>query len=286
MFNKKRKTPKYRFSYGQSPVRTNRRKAKLAAPKKNPRSERVKLYMLAILLLSFLILALYLLFFSSYLKIKQIVIENDSFEIENLSNKIIENAESSIGKSIVMLDNAELEIKIIENFPELEEVIIKKDYPSTITVSFKQYPLVANVINESNSVKKSYVINSIGYAIKEDFANPTLPYIRIKSDEPMNSDQAVIESSKLKYILDTISYYKDKFGMGVKEVQYKATAREVHILTDKDFYIWLDIQRPSEDQLKKLKKSLVKLDIYNEPFEYIDLRIAGSNGDKIICKRK
>jgi len=46
------------------------------------------------------------------------------------------------------------------------------------------------------------------------------------------------------------------------------------------------MQQPSENQLKKLKKSLVKLDIFNEPLEYIDLRIAGGNGDKIIYKRR
>ena len=33
-------------------------------------------------------------------------------------------------------------------------------------------------------------------------------------------------------------------------------------------------------------KALVKLDIYNEDLQYIDLRIAGGNGDKIIYKRR
>jgi len=46
------------------------------------------------------------------------------------------------------------------------------------------------------------------------------------------------------------------------------------------------MQNPAEDQLKKLKKILVKLDIYKENLLYIDLRIAGANGDKIIYKRK
>jgi hypothetical protein len=50
--------------------------------------------------------------------------------------------------------------------------------------------------------------------------------------------------------------------------------------------VWLDMQKPIEEQLKKLKKALVKLDIYTESLEYIDLRISGTNGDKIIYKRK
>ncbi len=96
----------------------------------------------------------------------------------------------------------------------------------------------------------------------------------------------VIDPSKLDYILDTKAYFEDKFGLRVVEVEYKKTAREIHLITEKNFAIWIDIQVSYEDQLKKLKKTLVKLDIYNEPLEYIDLRIAGGHGDKIIYKRR
>ena len=95
----------------------------------------------------------------------------------------------------------------------------------------------------------------------------------------------MIEKSKLDYILESKNYFEDKFGMKIIRIEYKATAREVHLLTERNFFIWLDIQISFEDQFKKLKKSLVKLDIYTEALEYIDLRIAGSNGDKIIYKR-
>jgi len=74
--------------------------------------------------------------------------------------------------------------------------------------------------------------------------------------------------------------------MKILEAEYKVIPRELHLKTEKYFIIWLDIQKPFEDQLKKLKKALVKLDIFNEPLEYIDLRISGESGDKIIYKRK
>ena len=90
--------------------------------------------------------------------------------------------------------------------------------------------------------------------------------------------------------VDGMSGYKkileDKFGMRVVEVIYKKVPREIHLLTERDFYIWIDMQNPADEQLKKLKKALVKLDIYTENLEYIDLRIAGGNGDKIIYKRR
>ena len=41
----------------------------------------------------------------------------------------------------------------------------------------------------------------------------------------------------------------------VKEVEYKKIPREIHLLTERDFYIWLDTEREAEEQLKKLKKA-------------------------------
>lgn len=218
--------------------------------------------------------------------VKKVVILNKSFETEKLSNSITSSLQSSLGKNLIFTDIEKLAGKLLDKFPELESVKIDKNYPATITIEFSEYPLVANITNESNNLKKSYVLNSIGYAIKENVENQSLPYIHIKSDDPINPEKAVIGKTRLAYILATISYFEEKFNMKVKKVFYKPVPREIHLLTERDFYIWLDIQRPAEEQLKKLKKALVKLDIYNESFAYIDLRIAGKNGEKIIYKRR
>ena len=191
-----------------------------------------------------------------------------------------------MNKSIFWLDLSEIAKKALSQSPQLQTVKVTKEYPDTISIEFSKYPLAANIINKSSNLKKTYLVNSLGFAVKEDFEKTDLPYITIESDEPINPKNAVIEKTKLKYILDSIVYFEDKFGMKVKEVLYKPIAREIHILTDHDFYLWLDIQRPFEDQLKKLKKIIVKLDIYKESLQYIDLRIAENSGDKIIYKRK
>ncbi|MBI4975533.1 FtsQ-type POTRA domain-containing protein [Candidatus Peregrinibacteria bacterium] len=192
----------------------------------------------------------------------------------------------SLGKNLITIDLSIFETRILNKFPEIQEIDVSKNYPSSIEIDFKEYPMTANVILEGPTMKKNYIINSIGYAVKEDMENKSLPYIRLKSDEPLNTDTRMIEQSNLKYMLDSATYFQDKFGMRIVEIRYKKTAREIHLLTEKDFSIWLDIQRPFEDQLKKLKKALVKLDIYKENLSYIDLRIAGESGDKIIYKRK
>lgn len=255
--------------------------------KKGPRLSRNSKTRISKYLVIFIFLSLiYLVFFSNYFTIREIKNLNKELGNEVLASQIEDSISSSIGKNIIFTDTEELAAKILDQFPELEKLEVQKNYPDKIEIDFTEYALVANVINESSEIKKSYIINSIGYAIKEDFENPTLPYIRIISDEPVNIEKPVIEASKLRYILETTIYFEDKFGMKITELEYKAIPRELHLLTEKNFYIWLDIQKPADEQLKKLKKALVKLDIYNDNLEYIDLRIAGNNGDKIIYKRR
>ncbi len=232
------------------------------------------------------IFIIYGLFFSGYFNVRQITFADNDLGNESLKEEIKKSFSKALGKNLITINLQEFQNKVLSAFPQLEKIIIDKDYPSSLVIDFSEYPLAANVINETQNLKKAYIINSIGYIMKEDYEDPKLPYIRILSDEPLNKESPAIDAGKLKIIMDTVGYFQDKFGMGVHEIVYKPTAREIHLITERDFAIWLDIQKSTEDQLKKLKKILVKLDIYKESLLYIDLRIAGGSGDKIIYKRK
>ena len=288
LFRKKRKIKRYKYSYAKSPNFANRKRVgrkRKVSKMKNPRTTKIKKFFNLLITTILIIFGIYLIFISSYFKVKDITFSDKSFTNQTLAEEIASTIDIAINKNIIFVETSGLELKIRSLFPELESVKVIKDYPSILTVEFLEHPLVANIINESTTIRKNYIINSIGFAIKEDLESPELPYIKIESDEPINSEVAVIEKSKLDYILESKNYFEDKFGMKIIRIEYKATAREVHLLTERNFFIWLDIQVSFEDQFKKLKKSLVKLDIYTEELEYIDLRIAGSNGDKIIYKR-
>ncbi|MBD3331057.1 hypothetical protein GF354_06075 [Candidatus Peregrinibacteria bacterium] len=277
MFRKKKRIGRYR------PKRRIQKK-KIKSSRSRERSTRSNFYKFLFIII--VAASVYLIGFSSYFKVNELNYLNSGPETEGLSQQIYDDLKDSLGKNIIFLDTNELADKIIEKYPELSEITLNKNYPSTIEFSFAEFPLSANIINETTSIKKNYIINSIGYVMKEDFENPNLSYIKIKSDEPINIEKPVIETVKLKYILNTIKYFEDKFGMIVQEVEYKPIPREIHLLTEKNFYIWLDIQRSAKEQLDKLKKALVKLDIYEEDLLYIDLRIPSVDGDKIFFKRR
>ncbi len=259
--------------------RQKRRRSRMITKKKsNPKKLWLGLIVLA--LFGFF----YLINFSQFFAIEKIEIANEEITSPFLENRIQDQMEVLVGENLAKIEKEPLINNLKTRFKEINNITLKKKYPKTLVISYSEHPLVANVIYEDQDLRTSYVINSLGYSVKQNSEIPSLPYIRVKNDESVNVDRPIISADKLRYILEAQIYFTDKFGMRLIETEYKPIAREVHLLTEKDFYLWLDIQRPSEEQFKKLKKALVQLDIYNEPLQYIDLRIAGRNGDKIIYK--
>jgi cell division septal protein FtsQ len=304
--HKKLAVKSYKYQYGKSPILHNTLKKRQKLLRTNgpdsfhtiPRKKinlkdlaaripsRAKKLTTLLVIVGTIIFLSYLVFFSNYFNIATIEASTKLSNTPSLGGNIANDLASYKGKNLIFVNKNEIIEKIQKKYPEIENIEISKDLPSTLVISFSEYPLVANVTNVSNEANKKYVVNSIGYSVKENEDNPNLPYIKIKTDAPLNPGTALIEQDKLKYILDAMAYFNEKFGMKILEAEYQVVPREVHLRTEKYFYIWLDIQKPFENQLKKLKKALVKLDIYKENLEYIDLRISGESGEKIIYKRR
>ncbi len=290
MFRKKRKSPKYRFKYGKTPIKKgkNYQARGFQRIKKRPTGifKKIGKSLTLSLFLAIFILIFYWLFFSNFFKISEIKISNETFENEALMENMEESLKPDFERNLIFLNTDSIENRLKIDFPHLKQITVTKKYPRGLEINFAQHELAANVINHSAAIRKTYIINSIGFVVRENYENPSLPYIIIKSDEPINTETQVMEQKRLTYILESMEYFEDKFGMRVVEAEYKPIPREVHLLTERDFKIWLDIQHSFESQLRKLKKAAVKLEIHRESLEYIDLRIAGGSGDKIIYKRR
>lgn len=261
--------------------------------------------------------------FSPYFKILKVTVQYDELQSEN--NDIVKYFDPLKGKNILFADVNSVIKTIQKDHPEISNLTVKKTLPSALEIHFSQYPIVANIekITEGNPITEKMLINSIGMRMYGDSENPNLPYIKIiytsnasvapnaspdaapnapntpaaytvgvlPAPVPLpNPDTAptdpVISPENLSYILKATNYFEEKFGMKIIDTEFRSEARELRIKTEKYFSIWLDTQMPFERQFLKLKKAMVQLDIYKQPLEYIDLRITGTSGEKVIFKRK
>ncbi len=278
-----------RYAYGKIPLLNN--KTGFFKKKKNiikniaPEPKKLKRIAVITLAVGTVLAAIYWIFLSPAFKINEVVIDYDEFQSENAFIKNYFN--NLMGKNIIFAKIEPIAEKIRMGHPEFKFLTAKKDFPHKIRISFSEYPLAMNVINyvDGGGVYK-FIINEIGYAAQSNMENPNLPYIKIVTHKPFEANSIIMPKDKIDYILGTTNYFETKFKMGILESEYKPYARELHLKTEKYFTIMTDAQKPYEEQFLKLKKALLKLDIYNTPLEYIDLRVYSGSGEKIIFKKR
>lgn len=227
----------------------------------------------------------YTVFFSSFFTITKVVLEKNGNAVSGSS---IEPFLDKIrGKNLLFLNPDILAREIEQTFKnEVLLVRIGKSYPRKVIAKVEEYPAVFNFTVLAPEKNQKFVLNQIGYSILENTAVKDIPTLILRANKPFPGKGALIEKAKMEPIAAAFQNFKNIFGMKVLEGQWMKTERELHLKTERNFTVWIDLTANVDQQLLKLKRALPKLDIYHEPLEYIDLRIAGGENEKVIFKRR
>jgi hypothetical protein len=229
------------------------------------------------------LMLLYTTLFTNFFLVKHWKIYGDDIVQEN--SKFEEFMKVNENKNIVFLDTSKIENTIKSQYQEIKSIKIKKILPDTLILEYANYPEVANLYNFVGETQKKFIIDEIGLITQQDYENPNLPYIYLRTDKVFELNAIAIPQDKLNYILEAVYEYEEIFGMKILNAEYRVREREVHLKTERNFVIWLDTNLSLQAQYNKLKKILGELNIYTESLQYIDLRISSVNGDRVIFKR-
>lgn len=228
---------------------------------------------------------IYTALFSSFFTITKVSVEKNGNAVAGSS--LAPFLDKIKGKNILFINSDQLTYEIEQTFKN--EVLlsrIKKSYPHKIIINVEEYPAICNFAVKTPAKTQKFVLNQIGYAIFENIEQKELPTLFLQTPKEFPPKSVAIEKEKMTFIADSFRKFIDLFGLKVPSAEWKKTERELHLKTEKGFYVWLDMTADLDEQLQKLKRSLPKLDIYRQPLEYVDLRIAGGESEKVIFKRR
>ncbi|MEK9159405.1 MAG: hypothetical protein AAB383_01610 [Patescibacteria group bacterium] len=259
---------------------------------------------------------IYLLFLSTAFEIQSIEVKGEADTAQEQS-AIKEELQEFLGDNLLLFDTGTQEKAFLSTYAYLKTLDIDRDFFHTISVTVETYPPVANVRMEfENGSTQYFVINEHGFIASIGTSLENLPLIvmdvtgtdmdipvaeetpteetpteeaAVEEELPADTmpdqiNEELISQETLATLLETAESFEGKFDMEVLEIAYLKRARELHLSTERYFSVWIDLTQDVPLQLAKLKKALTEIDIYTAPLEYIDLRISGQNGEKVIYK--
>lgn len=236
-----------------------------------------------IFLVAFLLLLIYLLFITDIFIIRSVVL----IEGEKISQNAGLNQLASrfLGRNIFLVDRTEVISRFSKFSANLSELKLDRNFPDELNIMISEIPILANLKVIVDQVTKNYTINKNGLIVGISEVNPKLSTITIEASSFPASTDPFIEADILTKILAAKNTFEQKIKLKITEVRYLSVARELHLVTEKGFVIWLDLGIDIEKQIKKLLDAENKLNFREINYQYFDLRISGATSDRIIFKK-
>jgi len=223
----------------------------------------------------------YLLLFSPLLAINQIKITSPAAltdiapTIENLLNQKLENhlAFLSVKKTFFLLNTAALKKEIEAMMPQVEEVIIKKEFSHTLTVQLKERIPRAVWCYAPNDA--CYLIDKAGMAFQTT-TEKNLPLIIVEDETaPTALPSQVIEPSKMTLILQALSFFQEKLAIALQNCLTDGQDK-LTIETQEGWEVYFNLTGDLDANLTNLglliEKSLPEDQRKN--LQYIDMRFS------------
>ena len=236
------------------------------------------------LLIFFLGVLIYSLFFSGFLAIEKITVENSG---DLSQEKIIDFIEDEIGgkylgvvakNNFLLISSNSLEEKTKEKFKKIKKISIEKKFPDKLTVEIEERNLILSLCSKGDC----YFIDENGYAYEkanfnlDDVSQNEIIKLIDESGKEISEGEYVLMPSYVDFIVKIEKSIKDDVSMDILN-EYRTESRiseEVIVQTKKGWDIYLSSKIPIEKSMRTLKILLNRQIMLKElnDLEYIDLR--------------
>ncbi|MCK5460748.1 hypothetical protein KAI58_02085 [Candidatus Gracilibacteria bacterium] len=207
--------------------------------------------------------------FSPYFNLKKISIirDNPNIDIEKIETSLQE----FYGENLLFLSHEDIEKQLLNTFLEFRKIDISENWPSEMQIKITISPPLFTLFNIETA--NFSVISEDGIILSE---KPQSQLVVLKIQEYKKTLFPGEKFTK-KETLDKIKQAKfaleHQIKLPIKEILFFPTARELHIISEKDTAIWIDLQLEIEPQIRKLELSTNEIGLFSKNIKHIDLRI-------------
>lgn len=229
----------------------------------------------------------FVLLFAPLFDVRQIQVRRQDSRIDP---ELVQNILSPMfRRRLVLVTRGEVLSLLEETYPDIKDVRIEKEYPSSLTVSIELEPVVAFIrIDEESGqatdsgailtqtgAQKYLYITERGYLVHSpvQLATPPLETLTITDWGIRPQERTILlEPKKMKNIFLARDILRRDFGLNAQKIVVYLRAQEFHIKTPK-VTLWFDVRDDLNIQFERFRTFLRAVSLDGAK-EYIDLRIA------------
>ncbi|MBI4836481.1 MAG: hypothetical protein HY817_04450 [Candidatus Abawacabacteria bacterium] len=241
-----------------------------------PAARKKKQYIVAlVLVLSSLTIALYTIFFSPIFKIKEVIVSNEG-TINSLDQTLVNDTfQYLIGRNIFLNSARSISEFGVRSLPRLKEVRVTMAYPETVKISVREKAilLALPMSDKFALINEDGIVVKLTPAIDEQILKT---FIQVDSDHKLDTfylNQQLFSLDQIRYIITSRGTITEKTGFNITAATWFPDRKEVHLLTDQEFSIWLDTDLTVDTQVNKLLSIYPSIQSSKKKVQYIDLRI-------------
>ncbi len=207
--------------------------------------------------------------FSPYFDLKKITIVRDNSSID--AEEVEQILGEFYGKNLLFLSQKDVQQKLVSIFPEFKKIKISERWPSEMSLKIETSPPFLTLLNQETA--NFFVVSKNGVIL---MAKPdeNLPIVKIIGYEKLIlPHQQLTSEIVLKKIMLAKNLFEQNIELPLNDLNFYMDAQELHLISENDVAIWIDLQQPIESQIKKLELSATRIGLYDQPLDHVDLRI-------------
>ena len=223
-----------------------------------------RFFWVGFLFLIIITLVCYFLFFHSFFKIDKIeIFGNEKLKTEQIESLIEKD------QNIFLFNIDKNKKKILENFPEITELLLEKDFPRSIKIQVEERKPVAVFCQN----EEYFFIDKKGIVYEKAEPDAMLSIKNLTLNKELRLGDEILTENQLNQILKIETKLKENLEIQI-ELAEIVSDRRLNIKTSEGWEIYFNLQKALDWQLTELGL-ILKEKISPEKrgeIEYIDLR--------------
>jgi len=204
----------------------------------------------------------YLLFYSPFFQIKNIVV------LGTASPPIVEDFNKLKGGNLLLFSSKRAE-KIASSFAEVSAIRVSRGLPDTLKINLQTHE--AKIVWQTNGT--FFLVDNFGRVFQEVSGPGDLPKVLDNKNLKVKIGENVVSENFLNFIADLNNSFREKTGVKIIRFEVNETIFQVDALTEQGWRAIFDTTGKAAAQLDALQR--FSGTHQNEAKEYIDLRVEG-----------